>query len=199
MPQEIDFYFDFVSPYSYLASTALPRLAAEHGAAIRYHPFTLLALMQRVGNRPTSVECANKRAYALVDLRRWAERQQVAFAPNPSWRSIDFAALGRGAWAAIDEGRGADYVAAVYAALWGEARNLGERAELLGVLARAGLDGARLVERAAAAEYTARLEQMTEAAAERGVFGSPTMFVGSEMFFGNDRLDFLAATLRAPA
>ena len=68
---------------------------------------------------------------------------------------------------------------------------------LIDVLAKAGLDGAGLLERASGADVTARLEDATQAAAERGVFGAPTMFVGDQMFFGNDRLDFVAEALRA--
>ena len=71
MPAEIDFYFDFISPYSYLASTALPRLATEHAALISYRPFGLLDLMKIVGNRPTSIECQNKGVYVMADLQRW--------------------------------------------------------------------------------------------------------------------------------
>jgi 2-hydroxychromene-2-carboxylate isomerase len=197
MPAEITFYFDFVSAYSYLASTALPRLAAEHAATVSYRPFGLLALMQMVGNRPTTLECKNKGAYAMADLRRWAKRHQVSFAPNPAWRSIDFGELGRGAFVALDEGRGADYVDAVYAALWGEPIDLSRRPELIGVLDKAGFEGPRLLERAGSADYVARLEKSTADAAERGVFGSPTLFVGEEMFFGNDRLDFVAEALSA--
>jgi hypothetical protein len=116
MSPRIDFYFDLLSPYSYLASTVLPRLAAEHSAPVRYRPFSLVELMQRVGNRPTTLECRNKFAYAIADLRRWARSYGVAFAPTPYFESIDFALLDRGALVAIDEGRGADYVEAVYAA-----------------------------------------------------------------------------------
>ena len=60
MTRTIDFYFDFPSPYSYLAHTQLPRIAAEHGAAVAYHPFRILELMKIVGNRPTTIECKNK-------------------------------------------------------------------------------------------------------------------------------------------
>jgi 2-hydroxychromene-2-carboxylate isomerase len=199
MPTRIDFYFDFVSPYSYLASTVLPRLAAEHSASIRYRPFGLVELMRRVGNRPTTLECRNKFAYAIADLGRWAGSYGVAFTPTPHFDGIDFALLGRGALVAIDEGRGADYVEAVYAAVWADSVDLGRRSELVAVLDRAGLNGARLLERAGAESYGEKLAANTAEAAERGVFGSPTIFIGDEMFFGNDRFGFVADALRAAA
>jgi 2-hydroxychromene-2-carboxylate isomerase len=199
MPPQIDFYFDFISAYSYLANTALPGLAAEHGASISYRPFGLVDLMKIVGNRPTTLECKNKGAYAIADLHRWAKSYQVDFAPSPFWQSIDFAELGRGMLVTLDEGREADYVNAVYPSIYGRPVDLGRRSNLIGVLDQAGFDGARLLDRAKSAQYVAKLETCTTAAAQRGVFGSPTMFVGDEMFFGNDRLDFMAAALRSVA
>jgi 2-hydroxychromene-2-carboxylate isomerase len=195
MTAAIDFYFDFVSPYSYLASTVLPGVAASHGAAIDYRPFTLIELMQKVGNRPTTIECQNKGVYVMADLERWAKRYQVEFVPNPAWQRIDFAELGRGALVALDDGRGADYVAAIFRAVWGDAADLSQRSKLMDILGQAKLDGDRLFQRAASAEYVARLKDCTTAAAERGVFGSPTMFVGKEMFFGNDRFEFMTQAL----
>jgi 2-hydroxychromene-2-carboxylate isomerase len=199
MPTKIDLYFDFISPYAYLASNVLPRLAAENNASIDYRPINLVALMKTVGNRPTTIECKNKFDYAMIDLQRWATRYGVTFAPNPFWQRIDFAILGRGLLVAKDEDRGRDYVDAVYPAIYGCPIDLSERSALVSVLNKARFDGARLVEQATSAEYAARLEKSTAAAAERGVFGSPTMFVDGEMFFGNDRLDFLAEALRSRA
>ena len=198
MTAAIDFYFDFVSPYSYLASTVLPGVAASHGTVIDYRPFTLIDLMQKVGNRPTTIECQNKGVYVMADLQRWAKRYRVEFTANPAWPRIDFAELGRGALVALDEGCGADYVAAVFRGIWGDAADLSLRPKLMDVLAQAKLDGGHLLQRAASPEYIARLKESTAAAAGRGVFGSPTMFVGKEMFFGNDRFDFMIQAL-APA
>ena len=83
MTRTIDFYFDFPSPYSYLAHTQLSRIAAEHSAAVAYHPFRILELMKIVGNRPTTIECRNKSKYAGADLQRWTRRYKVDFARNP--------------------------------------------------------------------------------------------------------------------
>jgi 2-hydroxychromene-2-carboxylate isomerase len=199
MTATIDFHFDFVSPYSYLANTMLPGIAESHGATINYRPFILLDLIQKVGNRPTTIECKSKGAYVMADLQRWARRYQVAFAPNPFWQTTDFPLLARGARVAIDDGRGADYVTAVFRAIWSEAADLSQPATLVAVLAQVNIDGGRLLRRAGTSEYAAKLENNTAIAAERGVFGSPTMFVGTEMFFGNDRFDFITQALAAAA
>jgi 2-hydroxychromene-2-carboxylate isomerase len=199
MPKAIEFHFDFISPYSYLAHVALPQLAAEHAATIRYFPFNLVELMKVVGNRPTTLECKNKGQYVMRDVQRWTAHYAVKFSPNPNWANVDFAELGRGALVAIDEGRGTDYIAAIFAAHWQEAADLAQRSVLLSVLDKAGFDATRLLARAGSPEYVAKLDLGTRTAAERGAFGSPTIFIGQEMFFGNDRFDFVAAALRSPA
>jgi 2-hydroxychromene-2-carboxylate isomerase len=197
MTRTIDFYFDFPSPYSYLAHTQLPKIAAEHGATVTYHPFRILDLMTIVGNRPTTIECKNKGKYVSTDLERWTKRYNIDFARNPHSRSFDFAELDRGALIAIEDRRGAAYVTAIFAAIWAKPVDLSERTALIELLDSAGFDGRRLILRASNESIVAKLEAETKAAAERGVFGAPTMFVGDQMFFGNDRLDFVAEALKA--
>jgi 2-hydroxychromene-2-carboxylate isomerase len=197
MTRTIEFYFDFPSPYSYLAHTQLPKIAAEHGATVTYHPFRILELMTIVGNRPTTIECKNKGKYAGVDLQRWIKRYNVDFSRNPHSKSFDYAELDRAALVAIEDGRGAEYVTAVFTAIWGKPVDLSQRAVLSEVLEKAGFNAPQLIQRASHAGIVAKLEAETKAAAERGVFGAPTMFVGQHMFFGNDRLDFVAEVLRS--
>ena len=197
MTRTIDFYFDFPSPYSYLAHTQLPKIAAEHGATVAYHPFRILELMTIVGNRPTTIECRNKGKYAGADLQRWTKRYNVDFARNPHSKSFDFAELDRGALVAIEDGRGAEYVTAVFAAIWGKPVDLSQRTALIELLDSAGFDARQLHSSCRQRPHVAKLEAETKAAAERGVFGAPTMFVGHQMFFGNDRLDFVAEALRS--
>ena len=197
MSRTIDFYFDFPSPYAYLAHTQLPGIAAAHGATISYRPFRILELLKIVGNRPTTIECKSKGRYAGVDLQRWTKRYKVDFARNPHSKSFDFAELERGALVAIEDGRGTAYVTAIFAAIWGKPVDLSLRPALIDVLDKAGLDGNRLLERPSAESAHAKLDAETQAAAERGVFGAPTIFVGDQMFFGNDRLDFVVEALRS--
>jgi 2-hydroxychromene-2-carboxylate isomerase len=199
MPHQIEFYFDFGSPYSYLATTQFARLRADTGAEIVYKPFRILELMKLVGNTPTTVQCKNKARYAGADLDRWAARYQVPVKRNPNMRSFDHDVLRRAALVAIDQGCAETYVSTIYRAVWAGDLNLAERPVLAGVLDKAGLPGEALLTESDAHRYNEQLDAATTAAAERGVFGSPTFFVGDQMFFGNDRLDFLAATAKAAA
>ena len=196
MPRQIDFYFDFVSPYSYLATTQFPRLRADTGAEIVYTPFRILELMKLVGNRPTTVECKSKGAYAGA-VQRWAARYRVPYKRNPHLRNFDHDVLRRAALVAIEQGRGDTYVRAVYRAIWAEEANLAERSTLAAVLDNAGLEGEAVLRAADEPRFGEFLDKSTEAAAQRGVFGSPTFFVGDQMFFGNDRLDFLTEAVKA--
>ncbi len=197
MTRQIDFYFDFASPYSYLANTQLPALA--QGATIAHKPFRILELMKIVGNRPTTIESKAKGRYAGIDLGRWATRYGVTLQRNPNMRGFDFDALRRGTLVANDLGKSQTYVDAVFRAAWASDANLAELPVLAAVLNEAGLDGAALMARAAEPAYVTRLDKDTEAAAERGVFGAPTFFVGDEMYFGNDRLEFVAGALKTAA
>jgi 2-hydroxychromene-2-carboxylate isomerase len=195
MTEPLAFYFDYRSPYSYLASTQLTDLAAAHGRTIRYVPFDVLALMKIVGNRPTTVECEAKGRYARNDLARWAQRYGVGFARNPGLRRFDFGQLGCVTLAAIAQGTGEACVLALFTAAWNGDDDLSDRATLAGVLDRAGLDGAALLQQAETEGE--RFAACTQEAAARGVFGAPTVFVGDDMFFGNDRLDFVREALAA--
>ena len=165
MASQIEFYFDFASPYSYLAATQLPALSAGTGAEIVYRPFRLLELMKLVGNRPTTIECRNKGKYAGTDIGRWAARYKVPFQRNPNLRSFDYAALGRAALVAIDQGRGADYVEAVYRTIWAGEQDLADTTVLAGLLDQTSFNGALLLREAAGAEYVARLDRQTSEAA----------------------------------
>jgi len=193
----IEFYFDFPSPYSYLASTQLPKLAEKHGVGIVYRPFRILEAMKIVGNRPTTIESAAKGKYAGADLARWVRRYGIPFERNPYRRNFDFALLGQIVLAANEQGRGQACVNAIFPAVWASTDDIGDKAVLAKKLDAAGFIGATLIEQASSADYAAKLNDATTKAAERGVFGAPTVFVGDEQFFGNDRLDFVAEALAA--
>ncbi len=195
--RQIDFYFDFRSPYSFLASTALPKLAAGLGAMVAYHPFRIAELMKVVGNRPTTLESENKGRYARIDIMRWARRYRARFQGNPNMSKIDFVLLGQLALVANERNSGAACVDAIFSAVWVKSDDLSDKALLARRLDEAGLAGTAMIEQASMTKYTAQLDELTASAAQRGVFGAPTIFVGDEMFFGNDRLDFVAEALKA--
>ena len=184
------FVYDYASPYSYLANVGLLRLAEAGGRSIDLLPVPVLELQKRVGNVPTSITRAAKRAYVERDLRRWAQRYAVPFTWPPTFRQTDFAALLRGAVVAQQVGYLTDYNEAVFNALWSTS------ADLTSVEAvQATLDGSQIAVKVPGpgdAAANALLETNLAAAINAGAFGTPTIIVGDELFFGNDRLDFAA-------
>ncbi len=195
MPQDVDFFFDFVSPYTYLAQTQLAALTARTGARFRLWPMHLLNLMKQVGNVPTTVVCANKRKYAAQDIGRWVARYGVPMQMNPHVFKADPSLSLRGTLVAQKQGTEDVYNRAIFSAFWREGLDVNDRGRLAASLDAAGLDGKAILEAADQPEYGARLAKNTELAAERGVFGSPTFIVGDDIFFGNDRLGFLEERL----
>ena len=189
MTQPVEFFYDFRSPYSYLAFTRLRQMDVD----IALRPMKILEVMEKVGNVPTTITCAAKGRYARADLGRWAQRYGIALNPA-NMREVDGEACSRAVLAAAP-GEANAITLALYRACWSEANTLATTGDVLAAIAAAGLDAASVAERIDAPEVVARLDANTDEAAERGVFGSPTIFVGDTMFFGNDRLDFVREEL----
>ena len=195
MPVSVRFYFDFVSPYSYLAFTQLPRVARATGASFELVPISVLDLMQRVGNTPTSVTCQAKSRYAREDLDRWARRYGVPLVPHPAFGSFDVEPFLVAAHSAARSGCLEACVAAVFEAIWVESRNLTDESAVTEWFRSAGVDADVLREDAAAGREA--LAACVDQALVDGVFGVPSFRTDDALFFGNDRLDFLEAALRS--
>jgi 2-hydroxychromene-2-carboxylate isomerase len=193
----VEFYFDFGSPASYLAATQLPHLCADIGAELVWKPMLLGGVFQATGNQSPAAIAA-KGPYVFEDLARFARRYGVPLQRNPHF-PINTLLLMRGAigMQMREPERFRAYVDAVYHAMWVEPCNLNDPATLAVALAGAGFDPASMIALANAQEVKDRLKAQTEEAVRRGVFGAPTMFVGDQMFWGQDRLDFVREALGA--
>jgi 2-hydroxychromene-2-carboxylate isomerase len=195
--RQVEYFFDVGSPTSYLASTQLPKIAAETGAAIVWRPMLLGGVFKATGNR-SPVEVPAKGRWMNGDIRRWADRYGVPFRFNPHF-PINTLTLMRGA-AGLQLRRPRDlerYLAVVQHAMWVEPLDVGDPAVLASTLAEAGFDADAFAALVADPEVKARLIATTDEAVARGVFGAPTFFVGEAMFFGQDRLDFVREALLA--
>lgn len=193
MNKQVEFYFDVGSPASYLAWTQIAQLAERHGAEVVYQPMLLGGVFKATGNAsPASVPAKGR--YTRIDFERFARRYEVPFAQNPFF-PINTMQLMRGAVALLDGDQFQPYVDAVFRAIWVEGQNMGDPDVVARVLGGQGFDVAGLLQQVNDPAVKERLRQITERAIERGVFGAPTFFVGDEMFFGQDRLDFVEAAL----
>lgn len=191
MSKTIEFFFDFGSPTTYLAHTQLPRIAREAGTELVYRPMLLGGVFKATGNA-SPVMVPAKGRWMGQDIARWARRWGVPFTFNPHF-PINTLTLMRGA-AGLQLRRPQDfarYVDAVFQAMWVAPRHLGDAAVLAVTLAEAGFDAEALLSLVADPDVKARLIANTDEAVARGAFGAPSCFVGDELFFGQDRLDFV--------
>lgn len=195
MSKQVDFYYDFGSPAAYLAWTQLPAICEKHGATLNYEPMLLGGLFQATGNA-TPVNVKPKGEWMFVDLKRFADRYGVPFNMNPYF-ILNTLALMRGAVWAKREGHVEPYNEAMYRAVWVDGRNMEDPQEIAAVVTGAGLDAKAMGEAIQQPDIKQALIAATQQAQERGAFGAPTMFVGGQMHFGQDRLDWVDEALAA--
>ncbi|MEN8819948.1 MAG: 2-hydroxychromene-2-carboxylate isomerase [Abyssibacter sp.] len=193
----IEFFWDPVSPYTYLASTRLPALASDVGARLLYRPFFLGGVMQATGNRPPAT-VPSKGRYMMADLQMWARSYDVPLQPPEPFPAKTILAL-RAALVADEQAVGEAYAQAIMRAYWGEGRDISDAGVVAAVLRDVGLDAEAVLADTQREDIKAALKRNTEEAVERGAFGAPSLFVGEQLFWGNDRLDLLRQHLAASA
>ncbi|MEO0981461.1 MAG: 2-hydroxychromene-2-carboxylate isomerase [Pseudomonadota bacterium] len=199
MAKSFEFFFDYTSPTAYLAWHALPKLLEETGADVELRPMFLGGVMQATGNRPPGTVPA-KGAYMGRDLQRCAKRIGVEVHSNPYFPVNTLKAL-RATVGLGDEDKAAQkaFIGACFDQSWGvpEPKNLGSEDDLRRVAEIAGVDPDHVAALAGDATMKARLKEATDEAVERGAFGAPSFFVGDELFFGHDRMDYVAEAVAA--
>ncbi len=191
MGKKLEFFYDYVSVYSYLADSQLETL---DGADIVYRPMLLGAVMQATGNRPPATVEA-KRRYLHADIASWARRYSLPLTMNPLFPQNTLNAL-RLALFAQREGAFAALHRRLFDAMWVEQRNLADDSVLTTLAGEAGLDPDTCMQAIAAQSVKDQLKANTDEAIARGAFGAPTFFLGDRMFFGNDRFDFIREAIR---
>jgi 2-hydroxychromene-2-carboxylate isomerase len=194
MTKTVEFFFDVGSPAAYLAWTQLASL----GCPVDHKPMLLGGVFQATGNQSPMMVPA-KGSYMQQDLALHAQHYGVPYAHNPYF-PINTLTLMRGATAVQMQQpeRFADYVAAVFRAIWVDQKDMNDPQVVASVLQAAGFDPAALLAQASDPQVKERLKQVTQEAVARGVFGAPTFFVDGQMFWGQDRLDFVKQALKAP-
>jgi 2-hydroxychromene-2-carboxylate isomerase len=191
----LDFFYDYGSPYSYLADTRLASLRRRTGCEIAYRPMLLGGVFKATGNRSPAFESVEaKRAYGSREMARWVAHLVVPFQFNPHF-PINTLNLMRAAHAAQQLDVFDGFHAAIFPAMWARGENLGDPEVCTRVLNEADVDAQALFAAATTDDAKRALRETTEEAIERGAFGAPTFVVGDEMFFGNDRLDFVERAL----
>ena len=193
MPATVEFYFDYGSPYSYIAHKRLPEVLRRTRGVAQYRIMLLGGVFQATGN---SSPAANPLKWPnnQRDLKRFVKKYEIPFLRNPHF-PVNTLKLMRGAVVAEEEGFLPRYTDVVFAGMWRDGQKMDDDNVIARVLGDAGIDAGRVLARIGEDGVKQKLKSYTEAAAKRGVFGAPTFFVNDEMFFGQDRLDFVEEAL----
>jgi carboxymethylenebutenolidase len=201
MAATVDYYFTPVSPWTYLGHARFAQLLRDTGSAVRVRPVDYGAIFPVSGGLPLPKRAPQRQAYRLLELRRFSDWLGVPLHPQPAHFPVSADAASR-LIIAVDQARGPmaalDVAGRLGAAVWAEQRNLADPATLAAVLDEAGLP-ADLLAQADAPAVAERMADDTRAAIDAGVFGAPSYVIDGEIFWGQDRLDFVARRLRADA
>jgi 2-hydroxychromene-2-carboxylate isomerase len=188
---KVEFHFDFGSPNAYLAHLVIPEIEQRTGAKFQYVPVLLGGVYKLTGNRSPAESLAgikNKPEYERLETARFVKRHGITrFRHNPFF-PVNTLTIMRGAVAAQQLDVFERYVDEIYRHMWSEPKKLDDPEVLREALLESGFDAERFGELVQDADIKARLLANTDRSVERGTFGSPTFFVGDEIFFGKDRL-----------
>ncbi|WP_223421304.1 2-hydroxychromene-2-carboxylate isomerase [Tateyamaria pelophila] len=191
--QTIEFLYDFGSPNAYLVHQVLPDIAARHGADVLWCPVLLGGVFKATNNQAPMItfeNVAGRNEYLRVELDRFVERHGVPFAWNPHF-PVNTLAVMRGASFASGKSWERRYIDRVFKAMWVDGNDMSDMAVVMEVLLDAELPADDILTATQIPEVKGLLVDATTAAVARGVFGSPTMFLNEEMFFGKDALNDL--------
>lgn len=196
MTKTIEFFFDYISPYSYIALPLARNLAADTGTSLEYRPFFLGGVMKESGNRPPGAVPA-KGQYLMLDLARSARHAGLPFNLNPHFPMMDTRHL----LAATIKMQGSDeqtkFIHTCFDAVWAnpEGLNVSDWEQISPVLETSGFSLAKVHDAASDQASRDLVKSNTTEAIQRGAFGAPSFFIGDELFFGHDRMEHMRAVL----
>ena len=195
----IDYYVSLNSPWTHLGAARLERMAADHGATLRIHPVDFGGVIfPASGGLPLPKRSPQRQAYRMMELRRWREATGEPIQLEPKFFPAGEMTAACAVIAVRETIGDAPAVALahrVLKALWQEEKNPGDEAVLKDLMNETGLDGAKMLALAAEPKWAERREADTRAALARGVFGAPSYIIDGEIFWGQDRLDFVRKRL----
>ena len=187
----VEFHFDFGSPNAYLAHLVIPEIERRTGAKFEYVPVLLGGVFKLTGNRSPAESLAgikNKPEYERLETERFLKRHGITRYRHNPFFPVNTLAIMRGAVAAQRLGTFERYIDEIYCRMWAEPKKLDDPEVLRGALIESGFDAGRLLALSQTDEVKNELRTNTERSVARGTFGSPTFFVGDDIYFGKDRL-----------
>jgi len=194
MGKHVDYYVSLNSPWTYLGSKRFEAIAKRHGASVTIWPVDFGAVFAVSGGLPLPKRAPQRQAYRMMELKRWRDHLGVPLTLQPKFFPANEAPAARAVIALREQGRMADAIRvghAVLHALWVDEKDTGDAATLRAIVAGCGLDADAVMKAADTPEIAAAREAYTKHAIAQGVFGAPSFVIDGEIFWGQDRLDFV--------
>ena len=195
MTKTVDYYLSLNSPYAYLGSRELEAILKRQGAQARVKPVSLAKIFPESGGLPLPKRAPQRQAYRLVELERWAKARELELNLHPRFFPAAEEQAARLVIAAEVGGDPLKLAHAILRAVWAQERNIPDGHTLQALARESCQDAAKLAAQAQQPQALATFERYPQEALERGVFGSPTYVYKDELFWGQDRLDFLERAL----
>ncbi len=195
MAKTIDYYFSPASPWTYLGHGRFHEIARKHGASIAVKPVDYGRIFPLSGGVPVAKRAPQRQAYRLVELERWSKHLGMPMNIQPKFFPYDARLAALVIIAAGDADKAMKLAGAFLRGCWAEEKNMADEVEVAAAIRSAGVDSGALLKQANAPETAARFEAFTDEAIARQVFGAPTYVYRNELFWGQDRLEFLDRAL----
>ena len=197
MTKIVDYYFTPSSPWAYLGHDRLLRIAAQTGASVQPRPVDYGKIFPLSGGLPLKQRAAQRQAYRFSELKRWRAHLDLQLTLEPRFFPVDANPANHLLAAALTFGADASLrlAGALMRACWAEERNIADEGTLVAIATASGFDGSTLLAAARGAVATVAYDQFTQQAIDAQVFGAPTYVFNGELFWGQDRLDFLERAL----
>jgi len=200
MSKQVDYYHFLISPWSYLAIQQFNKLKQKHGLTVRYKPINVMQTFDNMGGLPPGKRHPSRQRFRMDELKRWQAHLNVPLNLTPKHFPADQTLAAQMVFAAggADGNAQAGLLSdAILTAVWAEEKDIADEATLLALAKQCELDGDALLAKAQQDDIAKLYASTTEEAHAADVFGSPTYKVGDELFWGQDRLDFLDRALQS--
>ena len=200
MAKHVDYYVSLNSPWTYLGSKRFEAIAAKHKAHVSIWPVDFGSVFAVSGGLPLPKRAPQRQAYRMMELKRWRDHLGVKLTLEPKFFPANEMAAAKCVIALRELGRMADAIKLAHAvlnALWAEEKDTGDPATLQAIIADCGFDAASVIKASETPGMAEKRESYTKYAIDRGVFGAPSFVIDGEIFWGQDRLDFVERKLAA--
>ena len=195
---QVDYYLTLASPYAYMGHTRFVDISKKMKASVAIKPVNMGYIFSKTGGLPLGKRSPARQAYRFQELERWRQHLDIPLILKPKFFPVnDLQASAMVIAADLKGENGIDLAGAYLRAVWAEERNINAPDTLVSIANDLGMDGAELLTQSDLVEVAQIFERNSQDALDIGVFGAPTYAVGEQLFWGQDRLDFLEHALKS--